>query len=222
VIDLSREQPLSVATAAALLQVDRAVVRKWLRDGLECVKLGCRIYTSREAVGRFARPVVPDARPSDCERSCSPAGLAASTPPATPASPAPAPPSVANAIHSFEIECGSQSPAVSAVIERQDPEASVRHNASREAQATEPVNRSKAGFDLLASKYPWDKWTDGRVWEVKEGVDFTCSVNIFRSVVYSHAYRKGLVARITARGGRVRLQFKRRAAETKEQPNRER
>lgn len=87
------------------------------------------------------------------------------------------------------------------------------------AQSTEAAHASSTDFDILASKYPWDKWTDGRVWEVKEGVDFTCPVNTFRSVVYSHAYRKGMVARITARGGRVRLQFKRpRAAETKNPP----
>jgi hypothetical protein len=205
-IDLARERPLSVACAAQLLRVPSRTVKKWFRRGLESVRLGDIVFTTREAIQRFAEPVTLEAGPPDRNRSCSPAG------PAATASAVSAPRPVADAIRSFEVECGPQSPAVAAVIERQDPEASTSRDLSRETKVAEAGDRSDAGFDLLASKYPWNKWTDGRVWEVKEGVDFTCPVNIFRSVVYSHAYRKGLAARVTARGGRVRLQFKRRAA----------
>jgi hypothetical protein len=216
-IDLSREQPLSIACAAQLLHVPPRIIKKWFSRGLDSVRIGHLVYTTREAIQRFAEPVTPEAEPPDRKRSCSPAGLATSTPLVAPA---PAPRSVADAIQSFEVECGPQSPATATISERPDPSESSRRNASREAQAAEAANASNTDFDILASKYPWNKWTDGRVWEVKEGVDFDCPVNIFRSVVYSHAYRKGLVARITARGGQVRLQFKRRAAEAKQLPNR--
>lgn len=39
--------------------------------------------------------------------------------------------------------------------------------------------------------YPWDEWTDGRIWKVTEGIDFTTSRNGFRSCLAGHAKRKG-------------------------------
>ena len=42
------------------------------------------------------------------------------------------------------------------------------------------------------NKYPWDEWTDGEEWEVEQGVHFTCSVQSFRSYLYSYAVEHGL------------------------------
>lgn len=33
------------------------------------------------------------------------------------------------------------------------------------------------------TKYPWDEWTDGSVWELVEGVDFHCSAETMRGQI---------------------------------------
>ena len=45
------------------------------------------------------------------------------------------------------------------------------------------------------SKYPWDEWLDGGVWEFVAGEDFKGRTETFRSMAKTHAKR---------RGGRVR------------------
>jgi hypothetical protein len=54
VIDIRTERPLSVKRAAAVLDVDRRTIERWFNLGLERIKLGGRVYTSKEALFRFA------------------------------------------------------------------------------------------------------------------------------------------------------------------------
>jgi len=46
-----------------------------------------------------------------------------------------------------------------------------------------------------ARKFPWDKWTDGRVWRVKKGKDFTSSVQKMRQRVWGQAGQNNLKVR---------------------------
>lgn len=39
--------------------------------------------------------------------------------------------------------------------------------------------------------FPWDKWTDGRVWRVTKGVDFTSSVCRMRQRIYAAGQKYG-------------------------------
>lgn len=59
------------------------------------------------------------------------------------------------------------------------------------------------------SKYPWDQWADGRIWQLRAGEDFTASVPSFRVAAGTWARRNGRKVRISARGatGTVTLQF---------------
>jgi hypothetical protein len=45
------------------------------------------------------------------------------------------------------------------------------------------------------SQYPYDKWLDGRVWEIEQGIDFNCEVKSIRSMLFNAAYRRDLVLR---------------------------
>ena len=60
-IDLSRERPLSVMQAAHFLNVPPQVIKRWFRAGMESVRIGGRVYTTREAIQRFAEPATADA-----------------------------------------------------------------------------------------------------------------------------------------------------------------
>lgn len=42
------------------------------------------------------------------------------------------------------------------------------------------------------SIYPWDEWTDGSIWQVKEGEDFTSNLKTFVQGCYAHAKRHGI------------------------------
>ena len=37
------------------------------------------------------------------------------------------------------------------------------------------------------SKYPWDEWSDGRIYEIKKGIDFNCSVTGMQSQIRMRA-----------------------------------
>jgi predicted site-specific integrase-resolvase len=54
VIDLRKERPISIKRAAKVLDVDRRTIERWFQQGLDRIKLGGRVYTSREALFRFA------------------------------------------------------------------------------------------------------------------------------------------------------------------------
>jgi hypothetical protein len=45
------------------------------------------------------------------------------------------------------------------------------------------------------SLYPWDEWTDGRVWVALAGEDYTVKHGGFRSAAGSEAKRRGLHVR---------------------------
>ena len=68
-IDLTREQPLSFTAAAELLRVDPAEIETWFRDGLECIRIGSRLFTTREAIQRFAKPIIAAGKPERPSKS---------------------------------------------------------------------------------------------------------------------------------------------------------
>lgn len=45
-------------------------------------------------------------------------------------------------------------------------------------------------------QYPWDKWTDGSIWQVKKGEDFTCSLGSFIAGASSVAHRRSMRVRM--------------------------
>lgn len=60
-------------------------------------------------------------------------------------------------------------------------------------------------------KYPWDLWTDGRVWELMQGVDFQPTLRNFRPQCSMIATRRGLRYRSHSPDGptgkRIQIQF---------------
>jgi hypothetical protein len=53
VVDFVREKPIDVDSAAELLKVNALTVRRWFKRGLDCCKLGGKVFTSLEAINRF-------------------------------------------------------------------------------------------------------------------------------------------------------------------------
>lgn len=53
-IDLAKEKPVGVRKVAELFGVHRRTVESWFNAGLERVRVGGRVFTSLEAVQRFA------------------------------------------------------------------------------------------------------------------------------------------------------------------------
>jgi len=53
------------------------------------------------------------------------------------------------------------------------------------------------------SIYPWDEWTDGSIWQVTEGEDFTSSPKTFVQGCYAHAKRHGLKVEVRSVGESV-------------------
>ena len=58
-IDFTTETVMGVADVSLLLRVHRRTVEKWFERGLEHVKLGGRVFTSKEALNRFAEQSRP-------------------------------------------------------------------------------------------------------------------------------------------------------------------
>lgn len=56
-------------------------------------------------------------------------------------------------------------------------------------------------------RYPWPEWSDGKKWRATRGVDFTCSVNGFRSSLYRYANRHMLDVEVRLEGESVEFQF---------------
>ena len=50
------------------------------------------------------------------------------------------------------------------------------------------------------TKYPWDQWLNGNVWELLEGVDFTNDLQRMRVQTYVAAGKRGLKARTSQSG----------------------
>lgn len=56
------------------------------------------------------------------------------------------------------------------------------------------------------TRYDWSvRWKSGGI--ARTGRDFTCSINDFRSAVYQHARRNGLVAAVTVKRKTVEFRF---------------
>lgn len=53
-IDFAREDILSVKKAAEWLGVSARTVERWIERGLECRKFGRKVFTSKQALNRFA------------------------------------------------------------------------------------------------------------------------------------------------------------------------
>lgn len=51
------------------------------------------------------------------------------------------------------------------------------------------------------SRYDWDHWLDGSIWELTQGLDFQRTVEEFRNVVYVTAARRGIKVRTSSRRG---------------------
>jgi hypothetical protein len=66
-----------------------------------------------------------------------------------------------------------------------------------------------------ASRYPWDEWLDGRVWELFRGEDFSAKVPTLISNARAQARRRGGLVRSRLRddAGResIIIQFSRNA-----------
>lgn len=57
------------------------------------------------------------------------------------------------------------------------------------------------------SRYPWDQWFDGRIWKLKQGEDFKCSLNAFYYGAYRAAGKRGGKIRLTKREDCIIFQF---------------
>lgn len=64
----------------------------------------------------------------------------------------------------------------------------------------------------VLEKYPWDKWMNGKVHEIQEGEDFSCSFQAMRVALHRAAGRRGGVCAVRKRGPGV-LQFQFRNAQ---------
>jgi hypothetical protein len=42
-----------------------------------------------------------------------------------------------------------------------------------------------------SSRYPWNEWLDGSIWELVPGEDFKGQLNTFRSVASMHSRKRG-------------------------------
>jgi len=56
-------------------------------------------------------------------------------------------------------------------------------------------------------KYPWDKWLDGRTWQLTQGKDFKCTAKAFGSIASSTARKKGGKVRTHVRDKKIVIQF---------------
>lgn len=59
------------------------------------------------------------------------------------------------------------------------------------------------------AKYPWSEWTNGAIWQAKEGADFESTTKTFVQGLYAYGKRHGLKveARTNAEGGLVAFRF---------------
>lgn len=56
------------------------------------------------------------------------------------------------------------------------------------------------------SIYPWQRWMDGRIWELRQGKDFTPKPMNFSQQVYMKAKQLKVKAHTAVRGNRVYVQ----------------
>lgn len=56
-------------------------------------------------------------------------------------------------------------------------------------------------------KYNWKDMCDGDIWTAKQGEDFTCSMESFRTILRSYAKRHGLKVIVHTHGVLIRFKF---------------
>lgn len=59
-LSVAHEQLMTIRQAASLLGVNQSTVRRHIERGLEAVRIGGKVYTSREAIERFSRPMTAE------------------------------------------------------------------------------------------------------------------------------------------------------------------
>jgi hypothetical protein len=57
------------------------------------------------------------------------------------------------------------------------------------------------------AKYPWDKWSDGRVWLLERGKDYSCPDLSIARQAHQYATRVGLQATTSVQEDGVVVQF---------------
>ena len=65
------------------------------------------------------------------------------------------------------------------------------------------------------SKYPWEKWLDGGVWELTPGKDFKCEIDSMRQQVYQAARDSGRSATTRVNDGHLYIQVSAAKAKTR-------
>lgn len=50
-------------------------------------------------------------------------------------------------------------------------------------------------------RYPWDEWSDGSIWKVCRGKDFTTTTTNFRTGIYVKAATLGMAAHVSVPDG---------------------
>lgn len=53
-VDFAKEQVIPVSRLAKRLDVSKDTIRRWFDEGLEKAKIGSKVFTSLEALNRFA------------------------------------------------------------------------------------------------------------------------------------------------------------------------
>ncbi len=54
------------------------------------------------------------------------------------------------------------------------------------------LNKQSLETNWRRSRYDWEAWLDGGVWQGRRGDDFTCKTTSFVSQLYKAAYDRGL------------------------------
>lgn len=65
------------------------------------------------------------------------------------------------------------------------------------------LNKESLETGWRRSRYDWDAWLDGGVWEGKKGEDFTCKTSSFVSQLYKAAYDRQLRIHVRPKGDDV-------------------
>lgn len=69
-LDLANETPLRVDEVSEIFKVHPRTVKGWFKRGLACCRIGRILFTTREAVIRFAQPSQPEAQePAESDTS---------------------------------------------------------------------------------------------------------------------------------------------------------
>ena len=62
------------------------------------------------------------------------------------------------------------------------------------------LNKKALESDWRRSRYDWEAWLDGGVWQGRRGEDFTCKTTSFVSQLYAAAYNRGMRIHVRLQG----------------------